>query len=77
MMNSDFMTTEAKAFAARLTQECGVDQGCQVRRAYKVSLGRAPTVAEVKLASDFFRNQGKVDEFTLALLNRNEFVYIP
>ena len=77
MMNSDFMTAEAKAFASRLARECGTDKACQIRRAYKVTLGRVPTVAEVKLANDFFSNQGKVDEFALALLNRNEFVYIP
>ena len=77
MMNSDFMAAQAQRFSKRLENECGADQGCRVRRAYKVTLGRMPTSAESRLAAEFFGNQGKWDEFSLALLNRNEFVYIP
>ena len=77
MMNSDFMAAQARQFSKRLENECGGDQGCRLRRAYKVTLGRMPTSAESRLAAEFFENQGKWDEFSLALLNRNEFVYIP
>lgn len=77
MMNSDFMAAQAKQFSRRMAGECGVDQGCRVRRAYKVTLGRAPTAMETRIAGEFFAKQGSWDEFALALLNRNEFVYIP
>ncbi len=77
MMNSDFMAAQAKQFSKRMAGECGADQGCRVRRAYKVTLGRAPTAVETRIAVEFFAKQGSWDEFSLALLNRNEFVYIP
>ena len=77
MMNSDFMAAQAKQFSQRMAGECGVDQGCRVRRAYKITLGRAPTAVETRMAAEFFAKQGSWDEFALALLNRNEFVYIP
>ena len=77
MMNSDFMGAQAKQFSQRMAGECGADQGCRVRRAYKITLGRAPTAGETRMAADFFAKKGSWDEFALALLNRNEFVYIP
>ena len=77
LMNSDFMADQARRFSARLEGECGGDQGCRVRRGYRITLGRFPTAAEATLAAEFFGRQGKWDEFCLALLNRNEFVYIP
>jgi hypothetical protein len=48
-----------------------------VEAAYRLALGRKPTVAEAAQARDFFRQGGRLEEFTLALLNRNEFIYIP
>ena len=77
MMNSGFMAAQAKQFSQRMAGECGADQGCRVRRAYKITLGRAPTAVETRMAADFFAKKGSWDEFALALLNRNEFVYIP
>jgi hypothetical protein len=77
LMNSDFAQQQAQALAARLERECGGDGDCRVRRAYKLTLGRAPAAAESSMAREFFSGRGKLEDFTLALLNRNEFVYIP
>jgi hypothetical protein len=77
LMNSDFAQQQARALAARLERDCGADGDCRVRRAYKLTLGRAPAAAESSMAREFFSGRGKLEDFTLALLNRNEFVYIP
>ncbi len=77
LMNSDFAQQQAKAFAARLERECGADdRGCQVRRAYKLTLARQPKPVETRMAREFLASQA-LEDFTLALINRNEFVYIP
>lgn len=77
LMNSDFAADQSKAFADRLTRECSADRDCQVRRAYKLTLARAPRPAETQMARSFFAQGGLLEDFALALLNRNEFVYIP
>ncbi len=78
LFNSEFAAEQSKAFAARLRRECRSDlRGCAVRNAFQSTLARAPRTNEVKLARDFFREGGQLEDFCLALLNRNEFVYVP
>jgi hypothetical protein len=77
LMNSDFMHKQSEAFAKRLAAECGADRGCQLRRAYKLTLARSPKANELKMANDFLAKDGVMADFCLALLNRNEFIYIP
>ncbi len=75
MLNSDFMAEQSAAFARRL--ESAAASGQRVQSAYKIALGRPPAVAEAAAARDFFSKGGTLQEFCLALLNRNEFIYIP
>jgi hypothetical protein len=77
LFNSDFMRAQSIAMAKRLERECAQDADFQVRRAYKLALARGPKPAEEAMARQFFRSGGKLEDFCLALLNRNEFVYIP
>jgi hypothetical protein len=77
LMNSDFMHTQSSAFAARLNSECGDNRDCQIRSAYKLALARSPRPAEMEMASSFLANGGLLSDFCLAMLNRNEFVYLP
>lgn len=78
MMNSEFMRVQSKKFAERLTGACGgLKQDCVMRQAYRIALARKPTVVEGRLAREFFKAGGVVEDFALALLNRNEFVYVP
>ena len=41
------------------------------------TLSRPPSPAERNLAKKFFSDGGSLAEMCLALLNRNEFVYVP
>jgi hypothetical protein len=78
LMNSDFSIQQAKRFAQRLQTECG-DRGnrCHIDRAYRLALARPADARETKMAETFFTSGGILDDFALALYNRNEFVYIP
>ncbi|MFN7544083.1 MAG: DUF1553 domain-containing protein, partial [Acidobacteriota bacterium] len=69
MLNSDFMQEQAKAFAGRT--------GGDVAKAYELALGRAPSEAETRQAREFFKKGGTAEDYHLALLNRNEFIYLP
>lgn len=76
MLNSDFMAEQSGAFARRV-ESAARSRQAQVATAYELALGRAPAEPERRLGQDFFRKGGTLQEFCLALLNRNEFVYIP
>jgi hypothetical protein len=77
LMNSDFMQQQSQALSARVEQTCGGDRNCQINRAYRFALGRSPKPVETAMAHEFFARNSPLEDFCLALLNRNEFVYIP
>lgn len=77
LMNSDFMHEQSEAFAQRLTRDCGKNRNCQINRAYQLALARTPKPVETEMARAFLIKGTPLADFCLALLNRNEFVYIP
>jgi hypothetical protein len=78
LLNSEFMQEQSSAFAARLVKECKKDsRACEIKTAWKLALARTPTPAERTLAGKFFAGGGNLADMCLALLNRNEFVYVP
>ena len=79
LMNSDFMQSRARRFAARLESECGPAGGvaCRVRQAYLHALAREPKPAESAMARQFLAQGSPLEDFCLALLNRHEFAYLP
>jgi hypothetical protein len=78
LFNSDFMQEQSQVFAQKLTAECPKDnRACEVKTAWNLALARTPSPVEQKLASKFFAAGGSLTEMCLALLNRNEFVYVP
>ncbi len=78
LFNSDFMQEQSRVFAERLLKECKKDNhACEVKRAWRLALGRQPSKAEQQLAKKFFAQGGNLPDMCLALLNRNEFVYVP
>jgi hypothetical protein len=78
LMNNEFIGIQARHFAQRLEREAGADTAAQVKLAYELALARPPSDAEMTRAVDFIQSypQGLVD-FSHALFNINEFVYIP
>ncbi len=76
LMNSDFMQEQSRAFADRLTKECKGNRNCAVNNAWVLALARKPRPAEQKLATAFLSNGGQMSDMCLALLNRNEFIYV-
>jgi hypothetical protein len=71
------MQEVSRDFAARLEKVCGADEKCRVDTAWRLALARPPRPAETKLAREFFRTGGSLTDFCLAMLNRNEFLYVP
>lgn len=77
LMNSSFMQEQSRILAERLRRECESGTGCEVRRAYKLTLARLPKPAEMGMARAFFQRKGLLEDFCLAMLNRSEFIYGP
>ena len=77
LFNSSFMQECSGAFAARLEKRCGKNRDCAVDAAWQLALSRAPRKPELQAARKFLGSGGTLPDFCLALLNRNEFVYVP
>ena len=78
LFNGGFMKEQSEAFAARLQSECNAGgSDCQIRTAWRLALSRPPKLAELHLAKQFLSSGASLPEMCLAILNRNEFVYIP
>ncbi len=78
LFNSDFMQEQSTAFASLLDAQCKVgDQTCRVQTAWNRTLSRSASPKELNLALKFLKDGGTLQEMSLALLNRNEFVYVP
>ena len=75
LLNGTLASDLAQAFAKRLERECGSDHDKTIDRAFRLALGRAPTANELQRSSEFLREQ-PLSEFTLALFNLNEFIYV-
>jgi hypothetical protein len=78
LMNSDFMQEQSAAFASRIQTLCkNPDRFCQVKNAWQLAFSRNPTSDEWKLSKEFLLKGASLQEMCLAILNRNEFVYVP
>ncbi|MDR3623287.1 MAG: DUF1549 and DUF1553 domain-containing protein [Paludisphaera borealis] len=84
LLNSETTIGRAKALAARILREAPNDQADRVKRAYEVVLCRPPSPAETARADAFLDAQRQADgeaaawdDFALALVNCNEFLYVP
>ncbi|NOX98138.1 MAG: DUF1553 domain-containing protein, partial [Verrucomicrobia bacterium] len=82
LLNSKFMSRRAQALAGKVRDFAGDDVGSQVEILFLRTLGRAPDTEELKNGRAFL-DVGKAERedalvrLCLALLNVNEFVYIP
>src|SRR5262249_17258921 len=78
LMNNAAVILQAGQFAERVSREAGDDPRAQVARAFRLAFGRPPSEAERKEALAFINGQpqGLVD-LCHALINSNEFIYVP
>ena len=76
LLNNDFVIRQAGLLAQRLRKESGDDAGRQIERAYRLLYGRGATERELKLGREFLAGQ-TLANYTRALINANEFVYVP
>jgi hypothetical protein len=78
LMNSDFMQAQSRVFADRLKTSCKRSGlSCEVQSAWQFAFSRNPTPEESQLVSRFIAKGGSLPEMSLAILNRNEFLYVP
>lgn len=75
LLNSNFVMQQADLFAARLEKE-NKSVADQIHRAWQLCFQREPTKAELTESRTFIEQEG-LRQFTRALLNTNEFVFIP
>jgi hypothetical protein len=76
LLNNPFVLRQATLLAERLTREAGADPAAQIRHAYQLLYGRAPSASELKLGREFLTQQS-LALYARALLNTNEFLYVP
>jgi hypothetical protein len=75
LLNSSFVLQQAKLFAKRLENEAAADSA-RIARAWQLCFQRPPTRGEVAESADFIASHGLM-QFCRAMLNANEFVFIP
>jgi mono/diheme cytochrome c family protein len=76
LLNSIFVNQQAELLAKRLHTEAGESTADQIKLAFTLCFGRDATADELKDAEAFIKAEG-LHQFTRALLNANEFVFIP
>ena len=80
MYDSEFVNAEARHFAERVRREAGPSLDEQVRRAFLVARGRAPSDTERRRSLNFVRSVADGRDGLLGvcrvLLNSSEFLYV-
>ncbi len=76
LFNSQFMLQQSELFADRLRRDCGDDATGQVVRAYWLCYGREPNPSELSDSTEFVAAE-TLSACCRALLNSNEFVFMP
>jgi len=83
VLNSPFMTAQAKAFAARLQREAPGNDEARIRLAFQLAYGRSPEDVEVELGLAYLSQepdpQNKLspwESYAQILLGSNEFMYL-
>ncbi len=75
MLNGRTANQMAAILAQRLRGECGDDPGRVAQRAFLLATGRAPTPSQLRLATDFLKDE-PLEEFALAVLNLSGLLYV-
>ena len=76
LLNSTFVLQQADLLAKRVSLEDGDNSRARIARAITLSFGREPSVEELDDAEAFVEEHG-MKMLGRALLNANEFLFIP
>ncbi len=88
VLNSDFLTRQAKSLSSRLANEASSDDKGRIERAYSILFQRPPTEAEVRIGLSYLQaplpdnvpaSEVKFtawEQYTQALLGTNEFAFV-
>jgi len=76
LLNSAFVLDQADHLAARVKKDAGKNAEAQVRRAFHLTLGRAPEARELAAAKKLSATHG-LPALARALFNTHEFITIP
>ena len=76
LLNSAFVMQQADLLAKRLKTDAGKTPAAQVARAFELCFNRTATADETQDAAAFIEAEGLV-QFARAMLNSNEFVFVP
>ena len=75
LLNGDIANDLAVAFSQRLQSETNNLAQAQIEKAWMLIAGRPPAEQELELAKRFLKNH-PLREFTLAMFNLNDFLYV-
>ena len=76
LMNSDFVMQQSKFIASRAKVDSDGEVNAAVFRCFELILGRQPTAAESKVCTSV-ANTDSLDIVCRALINSNEFAFLP
>jgi hypothetical protein len=75
LLNGEFSNRMASFLAARLRKDVGKNPRQQIEQGFRLTTGRPPSARELAIALSFLERE-PLEEFTLALLNLNAFLYV-
>jgi hypothetical protein len=76
LLNGRLSNDLASSFASHLQNQCGDNREKLVIAAFQAALGRSPSATELRRSLEFL-SDAPTTEFTLAIFNLNEFLYVP
>lgn len=76
LLNSNFMLQQADLFATRIRRDSSDSLERQVREAFRLAFGRPPEPGEQSAAAELVSQHG-LPALCRALLNANEFLFVP
>jgi hypothetical protein len=76
LLNNDFILGQAGAVARRVEREAGSGVDAQIQRLYDLLFGRVPSAKEMVLGAAFIKSNN-LALYARALINTNEFLYVP
>ena len=75
LFNGEFLVTQARQLAERVTRETVGDPAAQIERVFSLVFCRAPTAVELKAARELVATDG-LPALCRALLNTNEYAFL-